>query len=108
MVQSIPKRQQCSGRILAVASEELGVGYLAEACTCIIPEATRKHGGRDGILEKWEELIWLRNLTPCYNVPLDHVPISESGSWDQVKDIIEKVGATDCARALRIVDAELC
>ena len=35
---------------LAVASEELGIGYVGDACTCIIPETALKSGGRHEIV----------------------------------------------------------
>ena len=55
-VQSSVLARFCSHELascyLAVASERLDVGYLSEACTCIIPEASRKHGGRNEVMRK--------------------------------------------------------
>ena len=52
---------------LAVASEQLEMGYTRDVCTCTIPEEARKHGSRMAILEKWEALINSRKLRPCYS-----------------------------------------
>ena len=39
---------------LAVASEKLKLGYVDDACTCVIPEGARRHGAKEKIVEQWE------------------------------------------------------
>ena len=39
-------------RFLAVASEELRIGYVGNACTCMIPDDAREHGGPHEILRR--------------------------------------------------------
>ena len=87
-----------------MASEELGIGYVGDACTCIIPEGARKHGGRDEIVRQWDGLTRLRNLRPCYNIALEQVTVSGTAGWDHVRKIVEKVAVTECAEALKVVE----
>ena len=89
---------------IAVANEELGSAYVGEACTCIIPEDSKKHGTRQLVLEKWYELIRMRKLSSSYNVSLKQIHISSIEGWDGVRKTVGKVAATECAEALDIVD----
>ena len=90
---------------LAVASEELGIGYVDDACRCIIPEGARKHGSRDETVRQWDRLTRLRNLRPCYNIALEQVTVSSTTGWDHVRKIVERVAAMECAEALNFVEA---
>ena len=58
---------------LAVASEELEIGYDGDACTSVIPEAAHKHGSKEEIRRRWGDLIELRDLPACYKITLDKV-----------------------------------
>ena len=89
---------------LAVASEELRIGYVGDACTCVIPEDARKHGGRHEILRRWDDLTKLRNLRPCYNIALEQVPVSSTPGWDRVRKTVAQVAAKECGEALEAVD----
>ena len=87
-----------------MASEELEIGYVGDACRCIIPEGARKHGGRDEIVRQWDGLTRLCNLRLCYNIALEQATVSGTAGWDHVKKLVEKVAVTECAEALKVVE----
>ena len=80
---------------LAVANEKLQMGYVRTACTCIIPEEARKHGGRAEVLATWEALLLDHSLPPCYRMEVQHVVISEDERvWDALKKTVENVSGS--------------
>ena len=89
---------------LAVASEKLGVGYLRDACTCIIPEASQKHGGRTGIMRNWQDLLDRHKLLPCYNIGAEQVMPTSAKCWAGVQDLILNMAPKDYHGALNVID----
>ena len=87
---------------LAVASEELGIGYVKDACTCVILEEAQKHGGRHEIVRQWDSLIESRNLHSCFAV--EQFTDSTTPDWDHVRKIVEQAAAMECGEALQHVD----
>ena len=89
---------------LAVASEKLCIGFLSEACTCIIPEASRRHGGRSLVLRKWNELLEKHRLHPCYTFGPEQVIKTKTECWDDVKAMISNMAPMEYGEALNLID----
>ena len=107
-VQSSVLARFCSHELascyLAVASESLDVGFLSEACTCSIPEASRKNGGPSEVMRKWYALIETHRLQRCYALGPETVLETETQSWQNVRKMIRRMAPTDYEEALNVIE----
>ena len=107
-VQSSVLARFCSHELascyLAVASESLHVGFLSEACTCIIPEASRKHGGRNEVMRKWHDMLEKHRLHPCYSFGPEQVIKTKTKCWDDVREMISHMAPIEYVQALNVID----
>ena len=67
------------------------MGYLDTACTCTIPENTKKHGTREDIRAKWDTLIEEHSLTRSHLLACEQVTeVSDCSSrWGNIKETIQ-------------------
>ena len=85
------------------------MGYLDTACTCTIPENTKKHGTREDIRAKWDTLIEEHSLTRSHLLARDEVTkVSDCGSrWNTISGRVQIIGDPSIVEDMMDVDAIL-
>ena len=89
---------------LEVANEELGMGYVPQACTVAIPTNASKHGTREHIVQAWKDLITLRALRRCYAIDRNQITPSEVIEWISVRATVKLIAGSELAVELEELD----
>lgn len=92
---------------LEVTSPQLEIGYLQEACTCVIPQHTTKHGGIQGIMKKWKTLTNGCDLKPCYDIEAEQFDEDRNPCWQDVNNTVKKTHGQQFEEALNLVDEQM-
>ena len=89
---------------LKVSNEELGMGYLPQACTVAIPTNASKHGTQEHIVQAWKDLITLRALRRCYAIDRNQITPSEVIEWTSVRATVMPIAGSELAVELEDLD----